>query len=77
MATCHSPLSRNRSVGEELAKGRQLPDILAGMDAVADGANITLAALEMAERLAVDMPITRLMAQVLFEGLPHQTASRH
>ena len=70
MATCHSPLSRNRSVGEELAKGRQLPDILAGMDAVAEGVNTTIAALEMAERLGVDMPITRLMAQVLFEGLP-------
>ena len=70
MATCNSPLSRNRRVGEELAKGRQLPEILAGMDAVAEGVNTTVAALEMAERLDVDMPITRLMSQVLFEGLP-------
>ena len=70
MATCSSPLSRNRRVGEELARGRRLPDILADMDAVAEGVNTTIAALEMAERLEVDMPITRLMAQVLFEGLP-------
>ena len=70
MATCNSPLSRNRRVGEELAKGRKLPDILAGMDAVAEGVNTTVAALEMAERLNVDMPITRLMSQVLFEDLP-------
>ena len=70
MATCSSPLSRNRRVGEELARGRRLPEILAGMDAVAEGVNTTVAALEMAERLDVDMPITRLMSQVLFEDLP-------
>ena len=70
MATCSSPLSRNRRVGEELAKGRTLDEILAGMDAVAEGVNTTVAALEMAEKLDVDMPITRLMSQVLFEGLP-------
>ena len=70
MATCSSPLSRNRRVGEELARGRQLPDILADMGAVAEGINTTVAALEIAERLDVDMPITRLMSQVLFEGLP-------
>ena len=70
MATCSSPLSRNRRVGEELARGRQLPDILADMGAVAEGVNTTVAALEIAERLDVDLPITRLMSQVLFEGLP-------
>ncbi|MDE2785933.1 MAG: NAD(P)-dependent glycerol-3-phosphate dehydrogenase [Chloroflexota bacterium] len=70
MATCNSPLSRNRRVGEELARGRQLPDILIRMGAVAEGVNTTVAALEIAERLEVDMPITRLMSQVLFEGLP-------
>ena len=70
MATCNSPLSRNRRVGEELARGRQLPDILSDMGAVAEGVNTTVAALEIAERLDVDMPITRLMSQVLFEGLP-------
>lgn len=70
MATCSSPLSRNRRVGEELARGRQLPNILADMGAVAEGINTTVAALEIAERLDIDMPITRLMTQVLFEGLP-------
>ena len=69
MATCSSPLSRNRRVGEELAKGRTLAEILAGMDAVAEGVNTTVAALKMAEKLEVDMPITRIMSQVLFEGL--------
>ena len=69
MATCSSPLSRNRRVGEELARGRTLDEVLAGMDAVAEGVNTTVAALEMAERLDVDMPITRMMSQVLFEGV--------
>ena len=70
IATCFSPLSRNRRVGEELARGRPLAHILADMDAVAEGVNTTRAALDMAARLEVDMPITRLMAQVLFDGLP-------
>ena len=70
IATCSSPLSRNRRVGEQLARGRPLPDILAGMDAVAEGVNTTVAALELAQRLDVDMPITRLMHRVLFEGMP-------
>ena len=70
IATCSSPLSRNRRVGEQLARGRPLPDILAGMDAVAEGVNTTVAALELAQRLNVDMPITRLMHRVLFENLP-------
>ncbi len=70
MATCNSPYSRNRSVGEELGRGRRLEDILAGMDAVAEGVNTTTGALDLAERLDVDMPITRLLAQVLFNGLP-------
>ena len=70
MATCSSPLSRNRRVGAELARGRPLDRILADMDAVAEGVNTTRAALALAERLNVDMPITRLMAQVLFDGRP-------
>ena len=70
MATCSSPYSRNRSVGEQLGKGRRLEDILAGMDAVAEGVNTTLGALELAERLAVEMPIAHLVSQVLFEDLP-------
>ena len=70
MATCVSPYSRNRSVGEQLGKGRRLEDILAGMDAVAEGVNTVLGALELAERLDVEMPIARLVSQVLFEDLP-------
>ena len=59
-----------RQTGLIYARGRPLPDILAGMDAVAEGVNTTVAALELAHRLDVDMPIARLMHRVLFEGMP-------
>jgi glycerol-3-phosphate dehydrogenase (NAD(P)+) len=68
IATCASPLSRNRYVGLELAKGRSLDDILAGMKSVAEGVTTTQAARELAERYGVDMPITKTIYGVLFEG---------
>ncbi len=69
VATCFSPLSRNRFVGEELAKGRPLDEILAAMNNVAEGVYTTSAALRMAESLGVEAPITRAIYQTLFEGL--------
>ncbi len=63
--TCTGDLSRNRSLGIELAKGRPLGDILAGMTMVAEGVNTTFAALELAKDAGVEMPITAQMAMVL------------
>jgi glycerol-3-phosphate dehydrogenase (NAD(P)+) len=68
VTTCASPLSRNHYVGEQLAKGRSLEDILSTMTNVAEGVNTTKAALEMAHRAGVEMPITEQMYQVLFQG---------
>jgi glycerol-3-phosphate dehydrogenase (NAD(P)+) len=68
IATCASPLSRNRHVGLELAKGRPLEEILAGMKSVAEGITTTQAARKMAERFNVDLPITRTIHAILFEG---------
>ncbi len=74
MDTCASPLSRNRYVGEQLAKGNSLKDILAGMKNVAEGVNTTVAALRLADNLGVEMPITRATYRVLYEGLdPRQS----
>jgi glycerol-3-phosphate dehydrogenase (NAD(P)+) len=70
IATCMSPLSRNRSLGEQLARGRRLQEALAEMRQVAEGVTTTVAALELAERYRVEMPITALMRHVLFHGLP-------
>jgi glycerol-3-phosphate dehydrogenase (NAD(P)+) len=68
IATCSSPLSRNRTLGLELAKGRPLADVLAERHSVAEGVTTTRAALELAQALGVDLPITAQLAQVLFEG---------
>ena len=69
VATCASPLSRNHFVGEELAKGRPLAEILSSMKGTAEGVHTTLAARRMAQELGVEMPITEQVYQVLFEGL--------
>ncbi|MCU1382990.1 MAG: hypothetical protein JWL71_1687 [Acidobacteria bacterium] len=63
--TCTGNLSRNRYVGVELARGRSLPDILAGMKMVAEGVVTTGAALALGARHGVELPITTQMAEVL------------
>ena len=73
-ATCVSPLSRNRQVGERLALGQSVPDILAAMGQVAEGVHTTSAALEMALRVGVEMPIAAATAQVLSGEVDAQTA---
>ena len=74
LATCASPLSRNRYVGEQLARGKRWPEIQKSMDNVAEGVNTTGAALTMAAELGVEMPITQVTYRVLFEGLSPQEA---
>ena len=69
VATCSSPLSRNRFVGQELAKGRPLAEITASMINVAEGISTTVAARRMAREYGVDMPITEQVYRVLFEWL--------
>lgn len=67
--TCTGTLSRNRSVGIELGKGRKLPDILSGMGGkVAEGVRSTAAALGLAARYGVEMPIAEQMDAVLHHG---------
>ena len=57
--------SRNRHVGMELAKGRRLAEILAGMKMVAEGVKTTEAALALGARRGVELPITAQMAELL------------
>lgn len=68
VVTCSSRLSRNRYVGQELGRGRPLDQILAGIPHVAEGVYTTRAALALARRHGVDMPIAEEMERVLFEG---------
>jgi glycerol-3-phosphate dehydrogenase (NAD(P)+) len=65
IATCASPLSRNRRVGEELGRGRRLPEILAALGHVAEGVATTFAARDLARAHGVQMPIVDGMARVL------------
>ena len=67
--TCTGALSRNRSVGVELGRGRRLPEIVAAMHGmVAEGILTTNAAVQLAKSRAVEMPITEQMHAVLNEG---------
>jgi len=68
VATCASPFSRNRYVGQELAKGRNLNQIRAEMHQVAEGVSTTAAARRMAQKYGVEMPITEQLYLLLFEN---------
>jgi glycerol-3-phosphate dehydrogenase (NAD(P)+) len=63
--TCTGRLSRNRHVGVELARGRPLADILAAMKMVAEGVRTTEAALALAARHGVELPIAAQVAELL------------
>jgi glycerol-3-phosphate dehydrogenase (NAD(P)+) len=68
--TCTGELSRNRTVGVELGRGRKLADILAGLGHVAEGVKTTKSAFDLSHKLGVDMPITRETYAVLYESKP-------
>jgi glycerol-3-phosphate dehydrogenase (NAD(P)+) len=75
--TCTGALSRNRAVGIELGRGRQLPDIIAGLNGkVAEGIQSTAAALGLAARYGVEMPITEQMDAILHHNKSPKEAIR-
>jgi glycerol-3-phosphate dehydrogenase (NAD(P)+) len=68
--TCTGDLSRNRSVGLELGRGRSLDDILGGMSQVAEGVRTTYATCALAARMGVEMPIAEMVRAVLEGEIP-------
>lgn len=73
--TCTGGLSRNRSVGVELGKGRKLPEIIAGMRGmVAEGVHTTNAAIGLAQKHKIEMPITEQMRAILHQAKPPREA---
>ncbi len=73
VATCTSPFSRNRRLGEALAHGHTLDEALAMLGGIAEGPSTTIAARELAHRLGVEMPITEMTYRVLRGDIdPHQ-----
>jgi glycerol-3-phosphate dehydrogenase (NAD(P)+) len=72
--TCTGDLSRNRQVGLALARGESTAAIVASLGHVAEGVGTARTARALAERLGVDMPITREVAAVLYDGKPARAA---
>ncbi len=76
LATANSPRSRNRTLGEKIGSGMTVPEVMAGNLHVVEGIETTRVALELAESLDVRMPITDVVARVLFERLDPREALR-
>jgi glycerol-3-phosphate dehydrogenase (NAD(P)+) len=75
--TCNGELSRNRSVGIELAHGRRLEEIVSSMKMVAEGVKTTDAAENLSRRCSVEMPIAEQMYRMLHYGLSPREAIQH
>ncbi len=74
--TCTGDLSRNRTVGIELARGRRLEEIVGSMKMVAEGIKTTNATVDLARRYNVETPIAARMYEMLHFGLPPREAIR-
>lgn len=72
--TCTGDLSRNRTVGMEIGKGRKLEEVLSGMRSVAEGVRTTQAAVDLAARHGVEMPISEAVYSILYEDVEPRMA---
>jgi len=68
--TCMSPFSRNRSVGEEIGRGKKLKEIIKKMDMVAEGIFTTESAYQLSLKYKIEMPITKEVYLVLYKDKP-------
>jgi glycerol-3-phosphate dehydrogenase (NAD(P)+) len=75
--TCTGELSRNRQVGLALGRGEALPDIVARLGHVAEGIGTSATARVLADRLGIEMPITRAVAAVLHDAQSPREAVGH
>jgi glycerol-3-phosphate dehydrogenase (NAD(P)+) len=67
VTTCFSPFSRNRLVGEQIAKGKTIDDITQKMKMVAEGVNTVKSAYRLSKKLNIDMPITKEVYSVIYK----------
>ncbi len=86
MATCMSPLSRNRRLGEQLGAGKTLAEVLGAARTVAEGVAAAATTHELAQRYGVEMPVCHEVHKVLtgeisasqaYRGLSRQTHAGH
>lgn len=68
LATCMSPLSRNRTVGEQLARGHSVDEITTRMKMVAEGVKTARVVRDLGDEYAVDLPIARQVDAVISDG---------
>ncbi len=76
LATCSSPQSRNRFVGEQLGRGRTIEQIIADMNMVAEGVKTSKVVMELAEEYGVEMPIASEVFAVCHQGSTAEDAYR-
>ncbi len=76
VATCTSRHSRNRHVGEELGRGRSIEEIIEAMNQVAEGVKTSRVVMELGDKHGVDLPISREVYGVLYEGRTAMDAYR-
>ncbi|MCC7437916.1 MAG: NAD(P)-dependent glycerol-3-phosphate dehydrogenase [Armatimonadetes bacterium] len=76
VVTCFSRHSRNRYVGEQIGKGRNLQEIIAEMQMVAEGVTTTASAYQLAQRHGIELPIINEVYHILFEGKDPRVATR-
>ena len=76
IATCMSPYSRNRHVGEQLGRGRSINEVIAEMNMVAEGVKTARVVMEIAEEMGIGMPISQEVHAVCHEGATAEDAYR-
>lgn len=74
VATCTSPKSRNRTVGERLGRGESLDDIISHMNMVAEGVRSSIAIVQLAHDAGVEMPISEAVVSVVHDGVDPREA---
>jgi glycerol-3-phosphate dehydrogenase (NAD(P)+) len=74
--TCTGELSRNRTVGFEMGRGKSLPEVLSQLGAVAEGVKTAKSTYELAQKLGVELPICNEVYHVLYENKPPLQAVR-
>jgi glycerol-3-phosphate dehydrogenase (NAD(P)+) len=76
LATCISPQSRNRHVGEQLGRGRTIEEVIAEMHMVAEGVKSAPVVMALAEEHGIEMPIATEVHAVLYQGRSAEEAYR-
>lgn len=70
LATCISPQSRNRHVGEQLGRGRSIDEVIAEMNMVAEGVKTAPVVLDIGAEFGIDVPISSQVYAVCHQGRP-------